>query len=151
MELIKARIDRVIGTTGQDYAVVLTAETKSFLVFVGQPEVAAIYRELKGLAMQRPMAHDVIVNTLRGFDIDVRMIVISSIVESVFCATLLLRQGQNGEEGIATNDVRLDLRASDAMIVALKTGSQLWVSREILDSVEDVSALLPDDDDLSME
>ncbi|MCA9319674.1 MAG: bifunctional nuclease family protein [Planctomycetes bacterium] len=149
MDLVRAKIERVIGTSGQDYAVVISADAKSFLIFVGQPEVVAIYRELQGVGAQRPMSHDVIANVMRAFDIEVRKVVISAIVENVFCATLLMAQNppsQAGDEAIQSNAVRLDLRASDAMIIALKTKSQLWVSREVLDQVEDVSSIIPDDD-----
>lgn len=144
MDLVKAEVQRVIGTVGNDFAVVVRAKDKSFLIYVGQPEVVAIFRELKGVDVQRPMSHDVVVNILSGFDIEVKMVVISSIVDNVFCATLVLtRQRAGGER----SEVRLDLRASDAMIVALKTGSQLWVTPDVLDQVEDVTPMLPEDTD----
>lgn len=143
MELLKAEVQSVIGTFGDDYAVVVRAEEKAFLIYVGKPEVFAIFRELKGVPPQRPMSHEMLCNVLTGFDIEVKMVVISSIVENVFCATLVLsRTDRDGER----SEVRLDTRASDAMIVALKTGSQLWVTHEVLDQVEDVTAMLPDDD-----
>lgn len=144
MDLVKAEVQRVIGTVGNDFAVVVRADEKAFLIYVGQPEVVAIFRELKGVGVQRPMSHDVVVNILNGFDIEVKMVVISSIVDNVFCATLVLtRSGAGGER----NEVRLDVRASDAMIVALKTGSQLWVTPDVFDQVEDVTPMLPDDTD----
>ena len=148
MDLVRAQVERVIGTSGQDYAVVLRAENKSFLIFVGQPEVVAIFRELHDESVQRPMPHDVVANVIRAFDIEIRLIVISSIVESVFCATLLLaRQRADATDGIEKDEVRLDLRASDAMILALKTHNPLWVARDVLDQVEDVTPALPAEDD----
>ncbi len=144
MELIEVQIERVIATTGNDFAVVLKAPEKSFLIFVGRPEVMALYRELKGVESQRPMPHDVVANLLRAFDIEVRGVVVSSIVENVFCATLLLRQALPGDQ---RNEVRLDLRASDAMIVALKMGLPLYCSREVLDEVRDVTADLPPEEE----
>ncbi len=144
MDLVKAEVERVIGTTGQDYAVVVRAEGRAFLIFVGQPEVVTIYRELKGEATPRPMPHDLVVNLMRGFDIDVRLVVISAIVDNVFCATLLMAQRDDDESSELSREVRLDLRASDAMIIALKTGSELYVTREVLEQTEDVSQMLPD-------
>ncbi|HGY91063.1 MAG TPA: bifunctional nuclease family protein [Planctomycetes bacterium] len=144
MDLVKAEVERVIGTTGQDYAVVVRAEGRAFLIFVGQPEVVTIYRELKGETTPRPMPHDLVVNLMQGFDIEVRLVVISAIVDNVFCATLLMARRDDDESSELSHEVRLDLRASDAMIIALKTGSELYVTREVLEQTEDVSQMLPD-------
>ncbi|MCB9832422.1 MAG: bifunctional nuclease family protein [Planctomycetes bacterium] len=144
MELVQIEIERVIATTGNDFAVVLKAPDKRFLIFVGRPEIMALYRELQGMESQRPMPHDVVANLLRAFDIEVRGVVISSIVDNVFCATLLLRQDQPGGE---RQEVRLDLRASDAMIVALKMKLPLHCAAEVLAEVRDVSADLPAEDE----
>lgn len=144
MELIEVSVDRVIATTDSDFAVVLRCAEKPFLIFIGRPEVMVLYRELKGIESQRPLSHDLIVNLIRAFDIEVRGVAISSIIDKVFCATLLLTQ--EAEETMERNEVRLDLRASDAMIVALKTNSQLFVSREVLDQVADASPFLELDD-----
>ncbi len=144
MELIEVSVDRVIATTDNDFAVVLRSAEKPFLIFIGRPEVMVLYRELKGIEAQRPLSHDLIVNLIRAFDIEVRGIAISSILDSIFCATLLLTQ--MGEDGGERNEVRLDLRASDAMIVALKTNTQLFVSRGVLDQVADATPFLDLDD-----
>ncbi len=147
MELVEVTVERVIATTDNYYAVILRSAEKPFLIFVARPEVLALYRELKGIDSQRPLSHDVIVNMIRAFDIEVRMVAISSIIENVFCATLLLTE--LGEDGGERNEVRLDLRASDAMIIALKTRSQLYVSREVLDQVDDASSFVDSDDGMS--
>lgn len=144
MELIEVTVERVIATTDSDFAVVLKSAEKPFLIFVGRAEVMVLYRELKGIVPQRPMSHDLIVNMIRAFDIEVRGIAVSSIVDNIFCATLLLTQPS--EDGPARNEVRLDLRASDAMIVALKTNSQLFVSRDVLSQVTDATPFLDLDD-----
>ncbi|MFT7617835.1 MAG: bifunctional DNase/RNase [Planctomycetota bacterium] len=144
MELIEVSVERVIATTDNDFAVVLNSEEKPFLIFVGRAEVMVLYRELKGIVPQRPMSHDLIVNMIRAFDIEVRGVAISSIIDNVFCATLLLTQPS--DDGNERNEVRLDLRASDAMIVALKTKSQLYVSREVLAQVTDATPFLDLDD-----
>ena len=146
MELIEVQIERVIATTDDHYAAVLKAPEKTFLIFIGRPEALALYRSLKGRTFFRPLAHDLIANLMAAFDIKVRGVVISTIIDNIFCATLLLSQAED-QEG-QRHEVRLDLRASDAMIVARKTGSQLFVSQEVLDAVQDASGLLGMDDGL---
>ena len=118
----------------------LVAPEKKFLIFVGHAEAFAIYRELKGTRARRPLPHDLVANVIRGFDIEVRSVVISSIVDSTFCATLHLRQ-QSGATA-SRHELRLDLRASDAMIIALKTGQSLFTTSAVLEKVEDVTELL---------
>lgn len=144
MDLVPLTIKRVIASTGEEFAIVLEAPDKTFLIFVGQAEAFAIYRELKGTPTRRPLSHDLLANILQGFDIRVAKVAISSIVESTFCATLLLVQDADPEAtGPARRrELRLDLRASDAMIVALKAKHPLFATRDVVDQVEDVSELL---------
>ena len=147
MDLVNVRIDRVIGNPKQEFAVVVRSDEKAFLIFVGEQEAIAIFRELKGFKVQRPLPHDLVVGVMTAFDISVRAVVISSIVQNVFCATLLLTQELDGTTGVKRNEVRLDLRASDAMIIALKKGLQLHAAREVIDAVEDVTPLLGEADE----
>ncbi|MEZ6194318.1 MAG: bifunctional nuclease family protein [Planctomycetota bacterium] len=145
MNLVAATIERVIASTSDEFAVVLRTAEKTFLIFVGHAEAFAIFRELKGTRSRRPLPHDLMASVLRGFEIDVGRVAISSIVDSTFCATLLLRQAP--AVGEARRELRLDLRASDAMILALKSGRELFVTEAVLSQVEDVSELLGSADD----
>ena len=148
MKLIKARIEKVVEAMPKEHAVVLRADSKAFLIYVGQVEAVAIHRELLGERSQRPLPHDLARNILTAFDIEVRKIVVSSIVNDVFCATLLLTQvSPFGGESPHRTEVRLDLRASDAMILALKSGSDIWVTQDVLDKVQDVAMFLKDSDE----
>lgn len=140
MDLIPVELERVIASTSDEFAVVLRADGKTFLIFVGHAEAITLYRELKGRRSRRPLPHDVLRSVFVGFDIEVARVVVSSIVDSTFCATLHLRQP--GAVSNARRELRLDLRASDAMIIALKTGQGLFTTRAVLDQVEDVTALL---------
>lgn len=136
LELLPATVERVLPFR-DSAAVVLRAEEKPFMIFVGRYEAQAIMRELEGERTERPLTHDVITYVLTGFDIKVSRIVVSSIVNSVFCATLILtRDGADPEE------VRLDIRASDSLVLALKTGVPIWVARRVHDQVEDVTEAL---------
>jgi bifunctional DNase/RNase len=122
-------------------AVVLRHPEKHFMIFVGPAEAAAIRRELRGDRTERPLTHELISYVFQGFDIRVTKVVISSIVNDVFCATLVLEQDRTDEPG-GKNEVRLDVRASDSMVIALKSKAQIWVTRRVLDKVEDVSETL---------
>ena len=140
MQLIPIKIERVIAGTNEEFAVVLRAPTKLFFIFVGHAEALAIYRELKDARSRRPLPHDLVVNLLRGFELTMVSVAISSIVDGTFCATLLVRQ--EASAGARARELRLDVRASDAMILALKCGRQLWATTAVIDTVEDVTEIL---------
>jgi hypothetical protein len=145
MELVKVEVKRVIGPVRDTAAVLLGNDEKVFMIFVGIYEAAAIIRELQHEKTERPLTHDLIKSVLVGFDIVVKKVIISSIVNNVFCATLVLeREAPGAGDGGATlkDEVRIDLRASDSIVIALKTASEIWVSRKVFEAVEDVKSQL---------
>ena len=147
MELVKVEVKKVIGPVRDTAAVLLGNDEKVFMIFVGIYEAAAIIRELQHEKTERPLTHDVIKSVLVGFDIGVKKVIISSIVQNVFCATLVLERttaGADGQPSGMSEEVRIDLRASDSIVVALKTASEIWVSRRVFDHVEDVKSQLQD-------
>jgi bifunctional DNase/RNase len=79
------------------------------------------------------MTHDLLEYALKGFDIALARVVISSVANGVYCASLILTQQMPDHR----NEVRLDARASDAMVLALKFEIPLFVTQEVLDAVED--------------
>ncbi|HYC79212.1 MAG TPA: bifunctional nuclease family protein [Planctomycetota bacterium] len=139
-ELIEAKIERVIGVReGSASAVALAAGDKKFLIFVGRSEGDAVRRELSGERTERPFTHDLFAFALQAFDIVVKKVVISAILNDVYCATITLeRRASDGR----IDEVRLDARASDSIVVALKGEAPLWVTQRVLDAVEDMSAQL---------
>jgi bifunctional DNase/RNase len=136
LELVEVAIERVIGfRESSAAAVVLAHPEKKFLIFVGPAEGAAVQRELAHQKADRPATHDLLDYVMKGFDIEVRTVVVSAIVNNVFCATLILTQ--KGQDGGPSQEVRLDARASDSIVIALKAHVPLFVTRRVLDAVED--------------
>lgn len=145
LELLEVKIERVLGVReGSAQAVVLEREGKRFFIFVGPFEGAAVRRELEGASSERPMTHDLLDFVLRGFDVTVAKVVISALMNDVFCATVTLTRGS----GAATEELRLDARASDSLVIALKAGAPLYVTRRVFDAVEDASEHLGKLDEL---
>lgn len=144
MELIKVEIKRVIGPTPSGAAVLLGNDEKTFVVFVGFFEASALVREMNHDAPARPLTHELIQNVFLGFDIAVKRIVISSIIENTFCATLVLEQqirDASGEWVGRRNEVRIDARPSDCLVLALKNGVDILVAEEVFTQVQDVSKM----------
>ncbi len=145
--LEKLRIKNVIGPTSNGTAVLLGNDEKTFVMFVGLYEGAAILRELNGEQTPRPLTHELINMVLDGFDIAVKQIIISDIIDNTFCATLVLEQKvvDEGEGWVGKrNEVRIDARPSDCIILALKTKQDLYATRRVLEQVRDVTEELGD-------
>ena len=146
VELVEVTIERVIGfRESQAAAVVLGHPEKKFLIFVGPAEGAAVQRELAHQRADRPATHDLLDYVMKGFDIEVKRVVVSTILNNVFCATVILVQKDPG--GAPSHEVRLDARASDSIVIALKAKVPLHVTRRVLDAVEDASPHLKAEED----
>lgn len=140
--LHKIRIKKVLGPINAGTAVLLGNEDKTFVMFIGTYEGAAILRELNEEPPPRPMTHDLLANVLMGFDITIKKIIISSIVDNTFCAMLVLEQkcGEEGSEWSGKrNEVHIDARPSDCLVLALKSSVEIFATQSVLDKVHDIS------------
>jgi bifunctional DNase/RNase len=141
-QLHKIKIKKVLGPTNTGTAVLLGNDTKTFVMFIGIYEGAAIIRELNGETPARPLTHELLSYLMSGFDIQVKQIVISDIVNNTFCATLVLEQkcvNGNGEFNGKRNEVRIDARPSDCLVIALKEKKDIFATQAVLDKVRDIS------------
>lgn len=151
-DLIRVEVKQVAAAVeGGGAAILLGNDEKTFIIYVGIFEATAILKEIQGRTSARPLTHDLIHNILLGFDLSVKQVVISSLVDNTFCATLILEQklgdAPDGWSG-KRSEVRIDARASDSIVIALKERADLWVDRDVFDAVEDVSHKFgPSDDD----
>ena len=92
MQLHTVQIKRIIGPTPNGAAVLLGNDQKTFVIFVGFYEAAALIREINNEIPARPLTHELIQNVYLGFDIEVKQVIISTIIDNTFCATLILQQ-----------------------------------------------------------
>lgn len=103
-------------------------------IYIGQDQAKAIINALEKQAPPRPLTHDLLVNIIEEWDMTLERIVIHSLQDNTFYAILTLRQGETKRE--------IDARPSDAIAVALRTGSPIWVMEEVI-----ADASLPVDPD----
>ena len=146
-QLEKVQIKQVLPMPSAP-AVLLGNAEKMFLVFIGMPEAAALLREIRNEPADRPMTHDLVQSVFLGFDLAIRQIIVSKIVDNAFCATLILEQqvtDTNGDWVGRRNEVRIDARPSDCLVLALKNNADIFVTREVFDQVQDVSHIAFDE------
>lgn len=103
-------------------------------VFVGQQEAWAISVTLRRAVADRPLAHDFVVNVLEASGFHVEAVQIAALREETFYAVVQLRRGRTAKE--------VDARPSDALALALRTNSPVFVAPDVLASVG--SEYLPD-------
>ena len=120
-------------------------EGRTLPIFIGTPEAAAIAYALQGVAMPRPMTHDLIKDVLGSLDVEVERVVITELQSSTYYAELHLRRG--GDRSVVSS------RPSDAVAVAVRTNSPLYVSDELMDAEGILLAIdgADDEDDASPE
>ena len=108
--------------------VVLLKETdreRYLPIWIGPWEANAIAARLQGVTAERPLTHDLFATTLGTLGVVLRRVIVSSLTEETFHATLELeRDGQT---------FAIDARPSDALALAVRTGVRIYASIEVLD------------------
>lgn len=100
---------------------------RAFPILIGIHEAYAIDRRMKGVAVQRPLTHDLIERLIQNLDCQLEQVVINELRESTFYAKLVLRR--NGEL------IEVDSRPSDAIAVGAGTSAPIFVDDSVLREV----------------
>ena len=101
-----------------------TTERRQLPIFIGQDQARAIINALENQVPPRPLTHDLMVNILDEWELELERVIIHSLQDNTFYATLIVRQGETTKE--------IDARPSDAIALALRTDSSIWVMEEVL-------------------
>ena len=95
-------------------------------IWIGVCEANSIALQLEGVTTPRPMTHDLIRSLIATLGYTVDHILIHTLADSVFLASIRLTGG-DGE----VRDV--DSRPSDALAIALRTEADVLVAQNVLD------------------
>ena len=110
------------------YAVLLEEKegNRSLPIIVGHAEAQAIALYLEEVNMPRPMTHDLLVNVLDKMDGEISQILIARISKGTFFAEIKVSSSHFGE-------IIIDSRPSDAIAIALRTLTPIYISDEVFD------------------
>ena len=110
------------------YAVLLQEKdsNRSLPIIVGSNEAQAIALYLEGVDMPRPMTHDLLINVLDLLNSDIKQVSIARMKNGTFFAEIEVLNSQVGE-------IKIDSRPSDAIAVALRTMTPIYVSEEVME------------------
>lgn len=96
-------------------------------IAIGEFEAAAIQMQLEEEEPIRPISYDLLSSMLTRLEVAVRQVVIHTVRSSVYYAKVIVEKDHKIQD--------VDSRPSDAIALALRTGSPIFVSRELLDEV----------------
>jgi bifunctional DNase/RNase len=94
-------------------------------IWIGPWEASAIAMKLQGLTPERPLTHDLFATTLEELGARLDRVVISDLADETFHARLVLeRDGRT---------VDVDARPSDALALAVRSGTRIFAAETVLD------------------
>jgi bifunctional DNase/RNase len=99
--------------------------TRNLPVLIGAFEAQAIAMELEGMKPSRPLTHDLLVSSLRAFEIEVVEVFINDLQEGIFFSKIVC--SKDGES------IEIDSRTSDAIAIAAKFKCPIFCLDKVLD------------------
>ena len=108
------------------YALILAQTDGPFRipVMIGAPEAQAIAMKMESVTPPRPMTHDLFSGVWKAFGIRLLRVVIYRFEDGVFYSELRLSDG--------SREVSIDSRTSDAVAIAMRTGSPIFCTPDVL-------------------
>ena len=101
-------------------------------IWVGVFEANAIALQIENVQTPRPMTHDLLKNVLQDLHAEVARVVVNDLRENTFYASIHLRTGHD--------EVVIDARPSDAIALALRTHSPIFVEESVIQSARSESS-----------
>ena len=118
---------RVHMLSSQHVVILKQSERDRYLpIWIGPSEANAIAMRLQGLSAERPLTHDLFVSVLAGLGASISRVVVTHVIDGTFHARLYLENASGDESEV-------DSRTSDAIAVAVRTGSPIYVDERVLD------------------
>jgi hypothetical protein len=132
---------RVHMLSSQHVVILKESERDRYLpIWIGPAEANAIAMRLQGLTAERPLTHDLLVSAVAALSAKVSRVVVTHVTDGTFHARLYLETADGSE-------TEIDSRTSDAIAVAVRTGSTIYVDERVLDE----AGVMPDASDSSDE
>lgn len=96
-------------------------------IWIGAYEANAIALEIEKVVPQRPMTHDLMRNMIVELGYRIERVIVTDLRDNTFYAVIELVSVENGEK------IQIDSRPSDAIALALRMDSPIYVDQKVLD------------------
>ena len=128
--MIEVDLSRIIINERSEQQVIVLKEKngqRAFPILISIYEATAIDRGIKEYRTPRPLTHDLICLILGTLEVEVERVVVTDLRNQTFYAKIVLTQ--NGRS------MEVDSRPSDAIAIAVQTGSPIFVEEKVLEEV----------------
>jgi bifunctional DNase/RNase len=112
---------------------------RSIPIFIGEPEAVAIECAVRGVPAPRPLTHDLLRDVIAELGATVARVVVTELRDATYYAEIHL----DVEQGTRI----VSARPSDAVALALRTDSPLFVDDQLMDEEGRVIELAEEDED----
>jgi uncharacterized protein len=129
-ELVKLTVQGVMPDAipnSDSQVVILQDESKvhTLPIWVGVAEGTAIRLAMEGVVPPRPLSHDLIRNLTEQLGLKISKVVVTDVKNNTYYASIYLTSKQS--------ELTVDSRPSDAIALALRTSSPIYVTQDVLD------------------
>jgi len=126
--MIEMTVESVrINLATQQRVVILkaTKQERYLFIWIAHAEAYAIAVELQGTTSPRPLTHDLLKNIIGELSAKIVSIVISDLIDEIYYARIVL--------DVAGRHVEIDSRPSDAIALAVRAKTPIFVEESVLD------------------
>jgi bifunctional DNase/RNase len=137
--MIETTVESIRVSLVTQQRVVILKETggdRHLPIWIGAYEAEAIAMELQGVTPTRPLPYDLMQTMLGELNASVDQVVIAELTDQVFYARIMLSANGHSAE--------IDARPSDAIALAVRTGSRILVNEAVMDAA---GVAIDEDDD----
>lgn len=99
-------------------------ENKIIPVHIGKPEARILALSLDKTNFDRPLTHNLLLNTIEALGGEISRVVIFDVIEEVFHSKVCIQTGKD--------EVQIDSRPSDALILAVQAVKPIFVTERVL-------------------
>jgi len=127
--LVEVKVNALMMDPSDNTSIVLLRGIENEImlpIWIGAYEANAIILELEKVPLQRPMVHDLLKNTILELGYRVERVIVTDLKDNTFYAVIELVNQKNGEK------VQIDSRPSDAIALALRMDSPIYVDQKVL-------------------
>jgi len=110
-------------------------------IWIGLLEATAMATELEGIKMARPMTHDLLRTVIAELGAVVEWVEVTDLKDNTYFAQVYLRSGEQ--------QLAIDARPSDAVSLALRTKSPIYVAKKVLEASSVLQQMEEKEQDLS--
>ena len=135
--ILPIQIKAIVPTTNGS-ALFLEQESKVFALYLDKEIGETIQRVLNEEVSKRPLSHNLMIHILDGLGAEVERVIINAVNKGTFYARLIVSM----ENELGHKIIELDARPSDSIALALLSNKPIYVSKTVLDAVEDMSEIL---------